>query len=75
MESVHICHNDYFKLVHDNEGLAGIILPLFHGVVGWSVLFDCGIHWSYSLTFSDQQLALETNVKVKVKVKHIYYSS
>ena len=42
-------------------------LPLLHGAVGWSVLFDCGIYWPYSLTISDHKLNLESNVKVKVK--------
>ena len=25
--------------------------PSSHGAVGWSAVFDCGISWSYSLTF------------------------
>ena len=44
-------------------------LPLLHGAVVWSVLFDCGIYWSYSLKLLDHQLTLES--KVKVKVTHI----
>ena len=27
-----------------------VALP--HGAVGWSAVCDCGISWSYSLTFS-----------------------
>ena len=26
-------------------------MPLPHGVIGWSVVFYCGIAWSYSLVF------------------------
>ena len=27
-----------------------VTLP--HGAVGWSAVCDCGVYWSYSLTFS-----------------------
>ena len=30
----------------------GHILLIFHGALGWSVVYDCGISWSYSLNFS-----------------------
>ena len=49
-------------------------LPHLHGAVDWSVLFVCGIYWSYSLTFSDHQLTLESNLKVKnthIQIHHI----
>ena len=26
-------------------------LTLPHGVIGWSIVYDCGISWPYSLTF------------------------
>ena len=29
-----------------------LFLPLPHGAVAWSAVCDCGISWSYSLTFS-----------------------
>ena len=27
------------------------LVALTHGVMGWSAVSDCGIFWSYSLTF------------------------
>ena len=30
----------------------GHILLIFHGALGWSVVYDCGVSWSYSLNFS-----------------------
>ena len=30
----------------------GHILLIFHGALGWSAVYDCGISWSYSLNFS-----------------------
>ena len=45
-------------------------LPLPNCVVGWSAVCDCGISWSYSLTFS---FALYIHVQVKLQeVFHVY---
>ena len=30
----------------------GHILLIFYSAFGWSVVYDCGISWSYSLNFS-----------------------
>ena len=34
-------------------------MSLRHGAVGWSAVCDCGIFWSYSLTFRTIYLVYE----------------
>ena len=47
--------------------LLSVFVSLPHGAVGWSVVCDCGISWSYSLTFGPlSSLAAEEGCHVGV---------
>ena len=48
------------------------VSPL-HGDVGWSVVYKCGISWSYLLTFHINGMTLESKVKV-ITLNAIYVS-
>ena len=38
--------------------LSSFFLPLPNGAVGWSVVCDCGISWSYSFTIKYRKILL-----------------
>ena len=42
--------NAFFMELKDNISFY-VTVSLPHNAMGWPAVHDCGIHWSYSLTF------------------------
>ena len=42
-----------------------VSVPLPHGEVGWSAVWDCGISWSCSLTFLEKKICAPHNLVLR----------